>query len=205
MLADISRSFAALRRLRTTRRKLRVTRSFSKEETMSQKHSSGKRYVVLLRHGIAENRSVTGRDEDRKLTEEGNTQMQEVAAGLAVAFPDADAILASPLVRAQETARWAAQAYGSALTIETTRALIPDAESDELSPLLSATTGRRIILVGHEPNMSMNAAALIGGPDAAIDFKKAGAFCVRLFDDGAGVLQWMLTAELLQSMGRQAE
>ncbi|MEO8034204.1 MAG: histidine phosphatase family protein [Acidobacteriota bacterium] len=161
---------------------------------------NGDRHVVLLRHGDAERRAPNGRDEDRRLTAEGSAEMKEIAAGLARAFPDADAIFASPFTRAQETAARVAGSYGSGLTVETTDALVPGARSEELRRLLAGSPARRMILVGHEPSVSANTLALIGGPGASLEFRTGGACCVRLLPGGDGVLQWMLTSDLLRGL-----
>lgn len=159
------------------------------------------RHVVLLRHGESERRAASSRDEDRRLTAEGMAKMKEIAAGLARTFPDADAIFASPFTRAQETATCVVEAYGAGLTVETTRVLVPEGQPEELRRLLDGTASRRIILIGHEPNMSTNTLALIGGSQASIEFRTGGAACVRLLHGGEGVLQWMLTPDLLQRLG----
>jgi len=42
-----------------------------------------KRFIVLLRHGIAEDRSEDKPDADRKLTEAGKRRMKKIAKSLA--------------------------------------------------------------------------------------------------------------------------
>src|SRR6267154_2541713 len=80
--------------------------------------------IVLLRHGIAEEKGGGKPDEERRLTREGHEKMKRVSRALAGILPDADAIYSSPLVRAYETAEWVAKAYEKKLEIETTTALL---------------------------------------------------------------------------------
>ena len=60
--------------------------------------------LYILRHGIAEETSATGRDRDRSLTDEGREKT--CAAGKALRRMDIafDLVLSSPFVRARQTA-----------------------------------------------------------------------------------------------------
>src|SRR5438094_453544 len=69
------------------------------------------RFVVLLRHGIAEEKSEGKTDADRSLTSEGHARMKQIAKGLERAFPKAQAIYSSPLLRATQTALWVSKGY----------------------------------------------------------------------------------------------
>ena len=57
------------------------------------------KFVVLLRHGIAEPHGSRP-DEERELTDEGRRKVKEIAVKLTEIFPDVDTIISSPLVRA---------------------------------------------------------------------------------------------------------
>lgn len=119
--------------------------------------------IYLLRHGDAEDGN--GDDAARRLTPKG--ERQAVAAGRALAALGAgiDACLASPKVRAAETARLACQALG----------LEPEI-AEELrggrfdSPGLAAGRGD-VLLVGHEPDFSDEVARLTG---ANVKLRKGG-------------------------------
>ena len=113
--------------------------------------------LYLLRHGEA---GQTPRDEDRELTEHGQEQARAVAAGLAWLHPGLDAILTSPLPRAVQTAQPVARALG--LEVQTAEALAPGHGPDEALALLPGR-GERVLLVGHEPQMSGMALHLMGG------------------------------------------
>jgi phosphohistidine phosphatase len=164
----------------------------------------GERSIVLLRHGIAEDAGPGQRDEERALTSEGHARMKQIGKGLERAFPRAHTIYASPLLRAQQTAMWVSKAYRLRAKVETTEVLVPGAAPRELAEFLQSHRQGRLILVGHEPNLSTNLLALIRAADhAAVDFKKGGAACVRLSTAGTGVLQWMLTPRLLAKLAEE--
>jgi phosphohistidine phosphatase len=148
---------------------------------------------VFLRHGIAENARPAQSDEERELTPEGHEQMQQIALGLARAFPNAEAIYASPLVRAQQTAEWVAKAYS--LTVETADALSTNATTPQLIAFVQTLDVSRAIFVGHEPSLAGLLAEVIGS-DAGIPLKRGGCFCVRVSAGGAN-LEWLATPDLL--------
>ena len=60
--------------------------------------------LYFFRHGIAEDQSKSGRDEDRVLTEEGREKVGKAARGLKGLGVEIDHIFSSPLPRALETA-----------------------------------------------------------------------------------------------------
>lgn len=173
------------------------------DDDVEEEAEPGGRWIVLLRHGIAEDAGPGQSDEQRALTSEGHARMKQIGRGLERAFPRAQVICASPLVRAQQTAQWVAKAYRLRAKVETTEVLVPSATPRQLAEFLESRTERRIILVGHEPNMTSNLLALIGADSrAAVEFKKGGAACVRLLGR-QGVLQWMLTPKLLMKLAEE--
>lgn len=152
------------------------------------------RDLLLLRHGIAEERPPQGAadpeqarhlDEIRRLTERGRQRTQAVCAHLVAAGLQGDRLITSPLERALETAALAVEA-GLAPSLELAPALAP--EGDPL-PLL-AWPARRLILVGHEPDLSTLACRLIGAPAGSLELRKAGVILLRFesADHAPGVL-----------------
>jgi phosphohistidine phosphatase len=137
--------------------------------------------VYLLRHGDAEDGG--GGDDARRLTAKGERQAR--AAGRALAALDAgiDACLASPKVRAAETARLACKW----LDLEPeTAAELRGGGFDALS--LAAGRGD-ILLVGHEPDFSDEVARLTG---ARAKLRKGGLAIV----DGSTLVALLRPADL---------
>lgn len=162
--------------------------------------------LYFLRHGIAEDQSPTGRDADRRLTAEGVTEMEAVAAGMAAIGLHFDLLLSSPKVRARHTAEIAAAALGqqSQLTLEA--ALGHGCGLSELREILASADGKaRILLVGHQPDLSLNIGALIGG--GRVQMKKASLANVEVsrIEPGGGELRWLLHAEHLARLGKASD
>lgn len=160
------------------------------------------RLIVLFRHGIAEDRSADKPDAERVLTRDGHARMMKAAGGLERAFPKAQVIYSSPLVRAVQTAQWIAKGYRSRIKVTQTDALAPGARPEDFKELLRTIAERRIIAVGHEPTLTQAAAALLGlTTDAGgLELKKGGCYAIRIHADGRGVLDWMLSPRILRRL-----
>lgn len=152
----------------------------------------GERFLVLLRHGIAEERGVTKADGERELTDEGHRRMKEIARGLRRMLPKAEAIYCSPLLRCKQTADWVARAYDETLAVETTEALAPDSELAAFRELVDGMHVRRAILVGHEPTLTRFMLDLTRMTADALELKKGGCYGIRVDAQGAAQLEWML-------------
>jgi phosphohistidine phosphatase len=138
--------------------------------------------IYLLRHGEAED-AVGGDDAGRRLTEKG--ERQALAAGMALRElgVEVDACLASPKVRARETARIAAEVLGVA--VEETEAL----RGGRFDSLELAAGRGDVLLVGHEPDFSEEVGRLTG---ATVDLKKGGIAVV----DGSMLVALLRPKEL---------
>jgi phosphohistidine phosphatase len=157
------------------------------------------KFVVLLRHGIAEPHGMRANDEARLLTETGNRRMKQIGRGLAKRFPKAEVIYSSPLLRCIETAEWVEKAFGASVVLRTTDILKPDGVVEDFLTLVTSSEARRIICVGHEPNLSMTMLALtMLSSDGNVELKKGGCYGLRLFDDGRARLEWMLPPRVLR-------
>ena len=157
------------------------------------------KFIVLLRHGIAEPHGAREDDDARILTKTGNRRMKQIGRGLAKFFPRAEAIYSSPLIRCVETAEWVEKAYGSAVHVKTTDALKPSADPEAFRALVKKIKARHIIFVGHEPNLSTTMLAMTGlQADSAIELKKGGCYGLRVAADGSAHLEWMLPPRVLR-------
>ena len=125
--------------------------------------------LFLLRHGIAAER-VCGRDHpDRPLTDRGMRRTLEVVRQLRMLGVQADALISSPYRRSRQTAELAVKA-GLAESMRLDSALKPGGDP---WPLVSRVSGC-CLLVGHEPDLSILAATLIGAPAGSLRLRKAG-------------------------------
>lgn len=126
---------------------------------MSAPASGGLR-VTLIRHGAAEDDAPS--DDERALTRDGRTAVRRVGRTLARRKVRFDAIVASPLVRAVQTAEIIAGAVGFRGAVVIHRGLRPMAAATRIRSLLARCGGRRVALVAHEPILSAVLADLVG-------------------------------------------
>ena len=157
------------------------------------------RFIVLLRHGIAEDATPEKKDEDRGLTAEGHARMKQIARGLEAALPKAQAIYSSPLLRAVQTALWVSRAYRSRANVNTTEALSPSATAKQFLALVKSIKERRAVIIGHEPVLTAGLHALTGVE--GVELKKGGCYGVRLRPDGTALLEWVLPPRILRKLG----
>src|SRR5262245_15908220 len=123
--------------------------------------------LYVMRHGPAEDEAASGRDFDRALTPSGRDKVMSVARALAVEDESPSTILSSPLVRALQTAEIVAAATNLAERggrVETRREIAPGGSAFELVDELRRSKGRRVMLVGHEPDLSALIFRLSGAP-----------------------------------------
>lgn len=160
------------------------------------------RFVVLLRHGIAEDPTPDKPDQDRSLTAEGHARMKQIGRGLERALPRVQAIYSSPLLRAVQTALWVSKAYRSRVVIATAEALATGTSPKQFLELIDSITARRSIVIGHEPTLTEGLRALVGlGSSPVLELKKGGCFGVRLLSDGNAILEWVLPPRILRKLG----
>lgn len=156
--------------------------------------------LYLLRHGIAEDHAPSGRDADRRLTEDGKKKLRKVLARAQKAGAAPTLILSSPLTRAMETAEIAARELAYNSEIVRTAALTPDSSpADVWAEIRAHRDEPAILLAGHEPLFSSVVAAVLGSARAMVEFKKGALVRIDFSTIGAeprGVLQWMLTAKV---------
>lgn len=156
--------------------------------------------IYLLRHGIAEDRSSSGRDADRRLTDEGRHKLRAVLSRAQAAGASPSLIVTSPYRRALETAEIAARELGYEGKIVRTESLIPDGTPNGLWQEVRLHRDEpSILLAGHEPLFSSAVAHLLGSTREMVHFRKGALARIDVETFGqepAGVLQWMLTPKL---------
>lgn len=163
--------------------------------------------VYLLRHGEAVARGTPGYpNDDRPLTDEGVKKLTEESAGIAVVAGKTDAIVSSPLIRALDTAKIAAEALGYGKQIITTEYLIPGYPQKSLFKFLSGYNNlNSILLAGHEPHLGYLASALLGIDESVVEFKKGGMCRIDIKEfppKEKGKLIWSLTPKHLIAIGK---
>lgn len=156
--------------------------------------------LYFLRHGDAGRAAASDANDDdaRELTPKG-------VAALTAAGPlwrrlnlRPDLVLSSPLRRARRTAELFCAAAGVGREPVPDERLRPGAGWSDLARAMSAQPdARRVMFVGHEPDLSGAVELLTGA--ASIRLRTAGVACVEfpgVPEPGAGELAWLLDPDL---------
>jgi phosphohistidine phosphatase len=159
--------------------------------------------LYILRHGIAEELSESGADNDRRLTEEGVEKTKAAGKALCKLGTRFDLILASPFARAWKTAELIADALDCRKSLHQCLALSSGKGSPAILSELKKVNSPSVLLVGHEPELSgLISTLLAGSPGLAITMKKGGLCklsCISA-EPGGARLEWLLTAKHLCRM-----
>lgn len=158
--------------------------------------------LYLVRHAEAIRLGEQGvtEDEERTLTKKGEEQARKVGAGLAGRGVKPEVILASPLVRARQTAELLAAKWPKAPELQVCPALAPGRKRRKLARVVNDLAREHVVLVGHEPDLGAWAGWLIGGKKARIELPKAGVaylHCPYGVEKGGGTLIWLVPPEWL--------
>jgi phosphohistidine phosphatase len=157
--------------------------------------------LYVVRHAEAVELDTPGaaRDFDRALTPHGRDQARALAAALVRMRCPADAVVASPLVRAHQTAVELLTAWVPVGRVTTCDALAPERyRPAKLAEFLGTVPGDRVAAVGHMPDLGDFVAWLLGAAEGTIPLAKAACACVEFRGGparGAGELRWLAGPE----------
>jgi phosphohistidine phosphatase len=154
--------------------------------------------LYLLRHADAGDPGRwTGSDDARPLSPKGERQAERLGSFLASVGFKPDAILTSPRVRAHRTAEIVAGHLDLEVVVEDRLAGPLDGIVAE-AILRKAGDVARVVLVGHDPDLSELLTSLAGG--AEIPMRKGSLARLDLerpIRPGAAVLRWLVPPDLL--------
>ena len=153
-------------------------------------------HILLLRHGDA---LETSNDALRALSPAGRDQAKLAGTILQSLSLIPDLILASPILRAVQTAKIVADTLG-VNKIQTTEYLTSGSDHRQIFKQLNELSPKKVLLVGHEPHLSLMVSLLIAGNRTAQMEMRKGMLV--LCDSGepvapsSGILRWILPPEV---------
>jgi phosphohistidine phosphatase len=154
--------------------------------------------LYFLRHGEAGHHSAAADDDERQLTEAGIATLKAAAPVWRRLNLRPDLVVSSPLPRALETAKLLLEGLGIPGEPVIDERLRPGATWGDFARAMAAhPNARRVIFVGHEPDLS-NAASLLSGA-ASVRMRKGGIACLEfpgIPEPGAGEIAWLLDPDL---------
>lgn len=153
--------------------------------------------LYIIRHAEAVEKADNQSDADRPLTPAGEAQALAIATGLQRRGVPLQLILASPLLRARQTAEGMVKGWsGHPPEVEICEQLAPGSRARKLAKVLLGLEQKSVAIVGHEPDLSRWTAWLIGSRKAQLTFAKAGmahVYCPEPVGKATGTLKQLVT------------
>jgi phosphohistidine phosphatase len=159
--------------------------------------------LYIVRHGLAGEHGDPNYPDDRlrPLTDEGRKRFSATVTQLADAGVSPQVVATSPLVRCRQTAEILVERAGRKPKLIELSALEPGSDLDALIQWSNDQHKEELAWVGHAPDVSDLAVALVSDRgDALIRFAKGAVACISFDGEiarGAGELQWLVTAKVL--------
>jgi phosphohistidine phosphatase len=156
--------------------------------------------LYFLRHGTAGSASPTD-DDARPLTDDGVAALRAAAPLWRRLNLRPDLVISSPLARALRTAELFCEAMGGAPIVD--ERLRPGAGWGDFARVLADhSEARRVLFVGHEPDLSSTIQTLTGA--ASVRMRKGGIACLEFYgtpEPAGGELAWLIDPDLYKADG----
>jgi phosphohistidine phosphatase len=157
--------------------------------------------LYFVRHGKAGHHSAAADDDERQLTEEGIAVLKGAGPLLRRLNLRPDLVLSSPLPRAFQTAELVVEGLGMADKPVMDDRLRPGASWGDLARAMAAyPDARRVMFVGHEPDLSGAMRLLTGA--ASVRMRKGGIGCIEfpgMPEAGGGELAWLIDPDIYEA------
>lgn len=157
--------------------------------------------LYFLRHGDAGAQASGMADDERPLTDAGIAALRAAAPLWRRLNLRPDVVLSSPLPRARQTADLFCEAIGGRPVSDD--GLRPGASWGHMARAMAAhPDARRVLFVGHEPDLSSAIGALSGA--GSVRMRKGSLACLEFYgipEAGAGEIAWLLDPDLYTDGG----
>jgi phosphohistidine phosphatase len=160
--------------------------------------------LFILRHGKAEARGMGMDDADRALTGQGREEIKKIGTWTVTMGYTFDVIATSPLKRAMETAKIIGLTTKQEHNVQVWDLLSPGGDPEALSgQIASVGSDSSVLIVGHEPMLSIVISRVISGNDWTSVVLAKGAFAriknVTFMGRLSGELHSLITPKQLPS------
>lgn len=153
-----------------------------------------------MRHGKAGQHSSAANDDERTLTDAGVAALRAAAPLWQRLNLRPEVVISSPLPRALRTAELLVEGVGLPRPPIIDDRLSPGAGWGDLARAMAAhSESRRVMFVGHEPDLSSVIRLLTGA--SSVRMRKGGVACVEFYgipEPGTGELAWLLDPDLYE-------
>mgnify|MGYP005997773865 CR=1 FL=1 len=153
--------------------------------------------LLLIRHATADAHGLPGGDSSRALIEKGREQARKVGKFLREQALIPELVLASPVLRAKETAEILAEEGCPDPTIEEWLSCGMSPET-ALQELTAYSRFKSVAIVGHEPDFSSLVEHILGASPYSIRVKKTSVISLKVAPPRAkGILDFSIPCKFL--------
>ncbi len=161
--------------------------------------------IILLRHAKTPKLEEAGvkTDADRPLGGLGRQQARAAGRALEALELLPELVLASPILRARDTAELAVEGMGGGVDLRLHPPLSTSGQAEPLwDSLREFSSAKRLLLVGHQPTLGELASLLlVGTTQVMMELKPGGMLLVEMDSvHGAGALRWLLTPQQIEAL-----
>jgi len=152
--------------------------------------------IYLIRHGEAEPTSDIKPDAERELTETGIQVLNSSVQIWKKYVTHFDVILSSPLKRAMKTASIVKNTFEVESEIMKENSMLNGGSTKDLLIASESFGAQEIAMVGHQPDLGMHIAAMIGSNNLNIKLLPASIVKINFKDKvtlGKGILEFFLS------------
>ena len=154
--------------------------------------------LLILRHGTAEIQGLQG-DFSRELVEKGREQARRAARLLKFAGLLPDVVLTSPLVRAKQTAEEFSKEAGMPGPLVQSWLASGMTPITAITELSAFNDFRRVVIVGHEPDLSELINWILGATEGGVRVKKGALISLQISPPlQQGLLEFLIPSKFSQ-------
>jgi phosphohistidine phosphatase len=135
--------------------------------------------VYVVRHTDAEPAANYAADAERPLTDKGRKQAKSVGLALGRIGAAPGVVLASPFLRARQTAEILTKAAGWDAPIEDSDSLLPGVSAGRTIKALASRDCAEVAVVGHAPQVEELLSAMLAGKAKIVRRDEKGLRCLR--------------------------
>jgi phosphohistidine phosphatase len=151
--------------------------------------------LFLLRHGEASH------DRERPLNDDGKLAVSRVAEYFNDENIHLTKIITSPILRAWQTAQIIGDSFGISESIQESEYLLPESNPvDIIRELKSFSGDEKVLLVSHQPFLSLLISKLVGNRTDKIEMRTSSLACVEIEQPvsvGKGVLKFLINPRIM--------
>jgi phosphohistidine phosphatase len=151
--------------------------------------------IFLIRHGAAEEKTLFGKDSERKLTSKGKTDLKRSIDIYKPLLVNIETVISSPYKRAFQTAEIVQEELKLKKDILIDNRLSPGSRIENILELCNEIDTDNVALIGHEPDISQHVSDLSSNSGIKINIRKGSIVKISFISKprlSEGILEFLL-------------